>query len=73
MPASLIDALGEKLRTCCKPSARIILISRGFFGSPQFNCTEQFEYTNAWNTQSICYIYQPKAQAAAAHPHVVMA
>ena len=64
MPSSLIDALGEKLRTRCKPSARIILISRGFFGSPHYNCVEQLEYTNAWKTQSICYVYQLKSQAA---------
>ena len=72
MPASLIDALGEKVKAC-KPSTRIVLISRGFFGSPHFNCTGQFEYTNAWNTQSICYIYQPKAEIAAVRQQTVMA
>lgn len=64
MPATLIDALGEKIVTC-KPSARFILISRGFFGSPSFDCVEQLEYTNAWKTTSICYIYQLKPQAVA--------
>ena len=65
MPAELIDSLGEKVRKC-KPTARFILVSRGFFGSPWFNCVEQIEYTNAWKTQSICYIYQLKPQAAVA-------
>ena len=65
MPSDLIDALGEKLKDC-KPSARIVLISRGFFGSPLFNCVHELEYTNAWNTQSICYVYQLKAERAVA-------
>ena len=65
LPSSLIDALGEKLIDC-KPSARFVLVSRGFFGSPLFNCVEELEYTNAWNTQSICYVYQLKAECAVA-------
>jgi Histone methylation protein DOT1 len=57
MGEELITALGASVRTC-KPGTRFVLISRGFFGLSWFRELERFDYTNAWNTESTCFIYQ---------------
>jgi SAM-dependent methyltransferase len=57
MGEDLVTSLGHCVRTC-KPATRFVLISRGFFGLSWFRETERFEYTNAWNTESTCFIYQ---------------
>jgi hypothetical protein len=57
MTEALVARLGAKVKTC-KPTTRFILISRGFFFMPWLECTERFEYTNSWKTQSIAYVYR---------------
>jgi SAM-dependent methyltransferase len=57
MGEDLITSLGHCVRTC-KPTTRFVLISRGFFGLSWFRELERFDYTNAWNTESTCFIYQ---------------
>ena len=57
MGEELIAGLAERVRAC-KPTTRFALISRGFFGMPWLANTERFDYTNAWNTQSTCFVYK---------------
>jgi SAM-dependent methyltransferase len=57
MGEDLITSLGACVRIC-KPTTRFVLISRGFFGLSWFRELERFDYTNAWNTESTCFIYQ---------------
>jgi hypothetical protein len=57
MGEDLITSLGACVLTC-KPTTRFVLISRGFFGLSRFRETERFDYINAWNTESTCFIYQ---------------
>lgn len=57
MMPELINNLGHKLRTC-KPRARFVMISRGFFGLPWFACIDRIEYVNAWKSTSTAHIYK---------------
>jgi SAM-dependent methyltransferase len=65
MTPELIEKLGRVLLRTGKPGARFVLVSRGFFGVRGFDCTAEYDYTNAWNTTSRAYVYQLNAAAAA--------
>lgn len=58
MSPELIESLGHKLVPVCKPTARIVLVSRGFFGMREYECLERLDYTNAWNTTSTAFVYR---------------
>jgi SAM-dependent methyltransferase len=72
MGEDLITNLGACVRTG-KPTTRFVLISRGFFGLTWFRETERFDYTNAWNTESACFIYQLNDDAISAAGQVGLA
>lgn len=66
MTVELIEGLGRKLLRTGKPGARFVLISRGFFGMSGFDCLDQFDYTNAWNTTSRAFVYRLNEAALSA-------